>query len=102
VPSEGFVANAPGLANRAGHITPRLDADGAVRRVPALICNDGRNYPTLALAGMLAAAQPTAPLRVLTEPGTRLTDPAWTLSFPGLPGVQAPLDAQGNLRVPYL
>jgi adenylate cyclase len=102
VPSEGFVANAPGLANRAGHITPRLDADGAVRRVPALICNDGRNYPTLALAGMLAAAQPTAPLRVLTEPGTKLTDPAWTLSFPGLPGVQAPLDAQGNLRVPYL
>lgn len=100
-PSQGFVANAPGLHNRAGHITPRLDQDGAVRRIPALICNDGRNYPTLALAGMLAAADPAHPARVLVEPGTRLSDPAWMLSFPSLPGIQAPLDAQGNLRVPY-
>jgi adenylate cyclase len=37
-PSQGFVANTPGLHQRAGHITPRLDADGAVRRIPALIC----------------------------------------------------------------
>jgi adenylate cyclase len=101
VESQGFVANTPGLHNRAGHITPQLDADGAVRRVPALICHEGRNYPTLALAGMLAAAQPQGALRVLAQPGAKLSEPAWMLTFPALPGVEAPLDAQGDLRVPY-
>ena len=35
----GYVANAAGLATRAGHVTPRLDADGAVRRMPAIVCD---------------------------------------------------------------
>jgi adenylate cyclase len=101
VPSQGFLANAPGLHARAGHITPRLDLDGAVRRMPALICHESRNYPALALAGLLAAAEPVpgAPLRV--EPATHLWQPPWMLTFPGMPGVQAPLDAHGDLRVPY-
>ena len=44
------LANAAGLDTPAGHITPRLDSDGAVRRVPALVCFGQRNYPALALA----------------------------------------------------
>jgi adenylate cyclase len=96
----GYVANVEGLSARAGHITPRLDADGAVRRVPAVVCWAGRNYPTLALAGLLAAgdAKDAGTLRV--EPGRRPWDPAWTLSLPGS-GISAPLDANGELRVPY-
>jgi adenylate cyclase len=96
----GYVANAEGLGNRAGHITPRLDTDGSVRRVPALVCQGQRNYPTLALAGLLAAesGQPNA---VLLEPGQKPWDPAWRLTLPGMPDISAPLDAGGNLRVPY-
>ncbi|MES2999416.1 MAG: adenylate/guanylate cyclase domain-containing protein [Pseudomonadota bacterium] len=99
-PATGYVANAEGLGMRAGHITPRLDTDGSVRRVPALVCQGQRNYPTLALAGLLAAesGQPNA---VLVEPGQKLWDPAWRLTLPGMPDISAPLDADGNLRVPY-
>ncbi len=59
-PATGYVANVSGLGNRAGHITPRLDPDGAVRRVPALVCYGGRNYPTLAL-GRAAGARRRQP-----------------------------------------
>jgi adenylate cyclase len=100
--AQGYLANQAGLHHRAGHITPKLDGDGAVRRIPALVCYNQRNYPTLALAGLLALADPAyvaAPLRV--EPGTGPWQAAWNLSIPGMPGVSAPLDDQGNLRVPF-
>jgi adenylate cyclase len=100
-PAQGFLANPPGLHTRAGHITPRLDPDGAVRRVPALICYERRNYPALALAGLLAVGGQAAGSPIRVEPGERAWEPAWTLSLTGLPGVRAPLDSQGNLRVPY-
>ena len=33
-----------------GHIVPIIDSDGAVRRIPAMVCVDGRAFPALALA----------------------------------------------------
>ncbi|MBA2673417.1 CHASE2 domain-containing protein, partial [Ramlibacter sp.] len=101
VPAQGYVANQAGLHSRAGHITPRLDPDGTVRRIPALVCFERRNYPALALAGLAAVAGPTEASPLRAEPGIGLWAPAWTLSLPGMPGVQAPLDAGGNVRVPY-
>lgn len=97
----GYVANIAGLGNRAGHITPRLDPDGAVRRVPALVCYGQRNYPTLALAGLLALDGSGKPGALRVEPGRSPWDPAWTLSLDAMPDVKAPLDANGDLRVPY-
>ena len=38
-----------------GHITPIVDADGNIRRVPAIVCYEGQAYPALAVAGMAAA-----------------------------------------------
>jgi adenylate cyclase len=101
VPAQGFVGNVPGLGTPAGHITPRLDPDGAVRRVPALVCYGQRNYPALALAGLLAldAERQTVPLKA--EPGARPWDPDWTLTFSGMPGIKVPLDTNGDMRVPY-
>lgn len=101
VPAQGYVANIAGLHTRAGHITPRLDADGAVRRVPALVCYEGRNYPALTLAGVLAASGPSQLPPLRADPGTGPWQPAWTLSFPTMPGVVAPLDGDGDIRVPY-
>lgn len=100
-PAQGYVANVAGLDTPAGHITPRLDPDGAVRRVPALVCFGQRNYPALALAGLLALDNPAAAVPLLAEPGSRPWDPAWTLTLSGMPGVRVPLDANGDIRIPY-
>ena len=48
--ASGYLANAPALAapaQAAGHITPRLDSDGVVRRQPAIVCHEGKAYPAL-------------------------------------------------------
>lgn len=100
-PAQGYVANVAGLDTPAGHITPRLDPDGAVRRVPALVCFGQRNYPALALAGLLALDNPATAVPLMAEPGSRPWDPAWTLTLSGMPGVRVPLDANGDIRVPY-
>lgn len=107
VPAQGYVANAAGLHPRAGHITPTLDADGAVRRIPAIVCMDEKSYPALALAGVAAlggsgpenAASPSS-LRI--SPGTGPWQPAWQLHLASLPGHPVGIDGQGQIRVPYL
>ncbi|MDE2259534.1 MAG: adenylate/guanylate cyclase domain-containing protein [Betaproteobacteria bacterium] len=93
----GYLANAASLGiYRAGHLTPRVDPDGMVRRVPALICYRGQTYPTLALAGLIQATGQDGPLPV--RPGQKWLDPAWTVE---LPGIAIPLDAKGDVRVSY-
>jgi len=97
----------------AGHITPRVGGDGVVRQVPALVCHEGRAYPTLSMAMLWQAAQASPPgagalsdwvwhdVSTAPSPYARgLAPPAW-LTTPSLPGLAVPLDAQGNLRVPY-
>ncbi|MCB1983314.1 MAG: CHASE2 domain-containing protein, partial [Rhodoferax sp.] len=52
-PSFGHYGLAPALAGvqpAAGHIAPRVDADGVIRHLPARVCHAGRAHPTLALA----------------------------------------------------
>jgi adenylate cyclase len=102
--AQGFLANAPGLHPRAGHITPTLDADGAVRRVPALVCFEGRTYPALTLAGLMALAPPAsgaAPRPLALQPGVGPWAPAWEATLSVLPGHTVGLDPQGQMRVPY-
>ena len=33
-----------------GHIAPIIDSDGSVRRIPAMVCVDGKAFPALALS----------------------------------------------------
>ena len=106
VPAQGFIGNVKGLHGRAGHITPALDADGAVRRLPGFVCMGDHTYPSLVLAGLAALAPPnvkeqslpSAPL--VAVQGTHPWSSAWQLAIPGL-GIHVPLDAQGQVRVPY-
>lgn len=101
-PAQGVVANLPGLHHRAGHITPVVDTDGAVRRVPALVCYQGQAYPALALAGLAAAVDPAAAAPTFRlQPGHELGEPGWYLQGAGLPDQGVGLDAAGHLRVPY-
>ena len=80
-----------------GHITPIIDPDGNIRRVPAVVCYEGQAYPALAVAG-LAAATGAQPVWRTTQAGMFSAASAQLLDVGGL---QLPLDAQGHLRVSY-
>jgi adenylate cyclase len=80
-----------------GHITPIIDADGSIRRVPAVVCYEGQAYPALAVAG-LAAATGAQPVWHTTQTGLLSSSSAQLLDIGGL---QLPLDNKGQLRVSY-
>ncbi len=93
----GFMASEPDLASTGpyvGHITPIVDPDGTIRKVPALVCYAGKTYAALPVAGLMAAAGVTP---VLT-PGASLLAPPWWLE---VGDVRIPLDQNGLLRVSF-
>ena len=99
-PAFGFMGAEIMLAQSSagvGHITPIIDPDGSIRRVPAVVCYDGQAYPALAVAG-LAAATGAQPVWRTTQAGMFSTASSQLLDVGGL---QLPLDAQGHLRVSY-
>lgn len=97
----GLSATLAAAQPRSGHITPRVDGDGVVRRLPARICHEGRTQVALSLALLD---------QLLASPGTGWTEaapaagwlqPARVLQHPALPDLRLPLDARDDLRVPY-
>jgi adenylate cyclase len=93
----GFMAAAPVFAQSSqavGHITPIVDTDGNIRRVPAVVCYEGNAYPALALAALSAAtgAQPVSK----TAPGLLQSGQVLDVG-----GIQLPVDANGQVRVSY-
>ena len=108
--STGFIGNSDSLLSgglAVGHMTPRVEFDGVVRKVPAVICHDGRAYPSLALAALWRAAQPPGQGQSAADwawsrfkPAGFLA-PAGVLTSPSLPGISVPVDALGDIRVPY-
>lgn len=95
-PVQGHLGVAPTLpVQAAGHVGATPDADGRLRRLPAVLCHEGRAYPQLALAAAEAATPQQA--WVLErgfwpwQPAQELTRGAWRF----------PLDESGWLRVPY-
>jgi len=100
-----YVANHSGFAGiPAGHITPLVASDGGVRQVPAFICVNGQPYPALAVSALLVAAGAAgldAGWQATLERGRGLFGPSRVLEFSAYPGLRLPLDAEGNLRIPY-
>ena len=93
----GFMAAAPAFAQSSqavGHITPIVDTDGNIRRVPAVVCYEGNAYPALAVAALSAAtgAQPV----FKTAPGLLQSGQVLDVG-----GIQIPVDAKVQLRVSY-
>ena len=93
----GFMAAAPAFAQSSqavGHITPIVDTDGNIRRVPAVVCYEGNAYPALAVAALSAAtgAQPV----FKTAPGLAQSGQVLDVG-----GIQIPVDAKAQLRVSY-
>jgi adenylate cyclase len=99
--AQNYVGNAAAFAGVAkGHIAPWVDSDGAVRKVPAFICVDGKAYPALAVSALLKATN-ASEWRATNTVGTSPFGAAQTLSFDSYPGQAIPLDADGNLRVSF-
>jgi adenylate cyclase len=96
--ASGHLGNDPGLLApglRAGHITPRVDADGIVRHQPAIICHHQRAWPALGIAALM---QGSAEAQLTLARGGWLEAP-WQLTAPGLGRI--PLDDAGNLRISW-
>lgn len=117
----GAYGTAPELLTAApavGHMTPRIERDGVVRELPALICRQGKAYPGLGLAAMWRVVQPEAGVVQAADPAALKPDWTWRLASDqglgagwlapaawleshSLPGLLVPLDGQGHLRVPF-
>lgn len=93
--AQGTIANYKSLHSRAGHITPIIDADGTVRRVPALVCYQGAQYPALAMTPFSVAEAP------IIKAGQSPWQSAWQIHWPRSGWQPVGMDAQGQVRVPY-
>ncbi len=95
-PVTGHLGLAPSLVvKHVGHLSATPDADGLLRRLPAVICEGDQRYPQLALAAAIAA-NPSEAWRLESglwpfEPAQWLTRGPWRFA----------LDAQGYLPIPY-
>jgi adenylate cyclase len=82
-------------AARVGHITATPDVDGALRRLPAVLCQGAGRFPQLTLAAA-ELLQPQASWQV--QPGGALLGPAqWLVRGP----LRFALDEQRQIPVPY-
>ncbi len=99
--TSNYIANNASFASIAkGHITPIVSADGAIRKMPALICVDGNAYPALPISAFLQALS-TQVWGASVTAGDSLFAPAQMLQLDSYPGLRIPLDAQGNMRISY-
>jgi adenylate cyclase len=99
--AQSFIGNAAPFGNIAkGHITPVVDSDGAVRKVPAYICVDGAAYPALALSALLELTN-AADRQMTVAPGVSVLDAGQVLTLANYPGLEVPLDSRGNMRVSF-
>jgi adenylate cyclase len=101
--NHGYTGNLPifvDSAAGAGHINPRVDFDGVLRRVPLLNEYQGEYYEALSLAmarALLARLSGGAPPPV--EPGFPPDDP--NLEWLRVGALQIPVDAEAAALVPY-
>lgn len=98
--SESYIANAPQFEKiPAGHITPLVAEDGSVRKQPALICFENKPYPALFMKAAMQGGQSS---RLSVASGSGLLGPAWQIQGLGIGSGVVPLDAAGNVRIPWL
>lgn len=97
--ASGYLANFAGLTvPNVGHITPRVASDGLVRHQPAVICHQGKSYPALGLAALMAASSES---KLTLQRGNQWFDAPWRLTAPILGREGVPLDERGDLRVSW-
>lgn len=99
--SGNFIAPHQGFSTiNAGHITTNIASDGAIRSIPALVCVDQQVYPALGLSALLQGLG-SEQWGVTLSDGEGLLAPDKILQLNSYPGLNIPLDADGNLRISY-
>jgi len=99
--ASSYIASHSGFAAiPKGHITPLVADDGSVRKVPAYLCVDNQAYPALAISALLQAVNAPA-WNVTVSSNDSWMGPARTLRLNAYPGLNIPLDADGNMRISY-
>jgi adenylate cyclase len=99
--AQNFVGNAQAFSGIAkGHIAPWVDSDGAVRKVPAVVCVDGQAYPAIGISALLQATGASS-WQAAVVAGAGMLEPSQQLTLASYPGLVVPLDAAGNLRVSF-
>jgi CHASE2 domain-containing sensor protein len=103
--TDNFIAaNAQFSDISKGHITPLVNGDGMITKLPAVICVEGLPYPSFALSALIKASglgNKAENLRVQIRPGLGLFSAAARLTLDSYPGLAIPLDFDGNLRISY-
>ncbi len=92
----GSGVNAPRI--RAGHISPEIDPDGAVRFQAPLVCYKGQVYPSLALAALLHNLNITD---LEWSADSEATQAPWLITSRDYPLLQIPVNNEGLMRVDY-
>ena len=107
-PGFGYIGNDPSILSAysgVGHLTPLIDPDGMVRRIPAFVCVDGRGYPALSLAALMHMGLGSEDALMKSGPywvkGQFLGQAPWTLKLKSAPEFELPLDERGFIRVSY-
>jgi len=100
--TRNYLASNPAFAAvPKGHITPLVDMDGMVRQQPPLVCVEGKVYPSLALSALLSVVENGATGKISLQSDSGLLSPPWMLRSSNYPGLEIPLDSQGNMRISY-
>ena len=94
----GASSNFSGIAK--GHITPIIDSDGAIRRMPAVICSRNQAYPALSVSSFLSAVGSDR-WEVEVKGSRNLFKSANTLTLKSYPGLEIPMDSNGNVRFSF-
>jgi len=99
--TQNFLGNHSGFSGISkGHIGSVLASDGSIPQFPALVCVDGLPYPALAISALLEASNSddwSASIRA----DTSFFGPEFRLQLDAYPGLNIPLDSQGNMRISY-
>ncbi|MES2626947.1 MAG: adenylate/guanylate cyclase domain-containing protein [Pseudomonadota bacterium] len=99
--AQSFIAPAAIFSDVAkGHITPLVDNDGAIRKVPAFICVDGSAYPALSVSALLMATT-SEPWAASVSEGDSGLSAEKILRLDAYPGLEVPLDNAGNMRISF-
>ena len=99
--ASGYVGSAAVFAGvPKGHNAAIIEADGSVRRSPAVVCVDGQAYPALSIAAFLQLGS-AGQWQGAISPGTGLLGPQYLMTLDGYPGLDIPLDSRGAMRVSF-
>ena len=76
--------------------------DGAIRKIPSAVCIKGLAYPALAVSPFLQISGVRGDWSASINAGEGLLSSQHIMTFASFPGLEIPLDEEGNMRISFL